>query len=337
MRHAALGPLFVLSAAVFGAGAAIATGCGGTTGQPPSLGDNNPDATATPDDAGVDLDVYTGQFDVVIPYSDAALPEAAAPVEAGPLGTVLCNGQPCQLPCTTAGQTNCVACDQTGTNDAGLCNGTEALIVQRDIEKGYVSGGKLTAASCYECLVSRTCIDSKTTTGADCEDITAASGRPASATDPVTTGQPLTIGQACLDALNCILGNPQAGTAGAGGTPAKLLASCSNDPGVGPANCFCGPAETDVTDCEAADRISAGTTGEGLGSDSPNGVCASSLLTDLGVPPSTSNTTVVGKLGSACTGPGQAFLSLNCGGANTEVSDDAGVDAAITGCPSCWQ
>ncbi len=138
-----------------------------------------------------------------------------------------------------------------------------------------------------------------------------------------------TLTQACLDSLNCLLGNPQSGTAGATGTAnsAWVAGSDCSNASDGPANCFCGSAETDVTDCEAADKVSADTTGEGLGSDSPNGACITLLLAAEGLTTKSSNTLVVGDLGSSTTGPGQAFLELNCGGASN----------VPLACPTCFQ
>ncbi len=213
------------------------------------------------------------------------------------------------VPCTTAGQTNCIPCDKNASN---LCTGTDAVIVQRDIEKGLTSGGKPSADSCYECLALRTCINSTTTHGTECEDL---SGNVAGSTTYTKT-------QACLDTLNCILGNPQAGTAGTSGTAGSLAATtCSNNPppaGDGTANCFCGTAEPDFNDCSTADKIAAGTTGQGLGIDSPNGVCAAVIVKALGATNNTSNAIFTNDLGDSTNGVGQAFLITNCGGATSE-------------------
>ncbi len=221
------------------------------------------------------------------------------------------------VPCTTASQTNCIACDQ---NASHLCTGTDAVIVQRDIEKGFTSGGKPSAGSCYECLAARTCIDSTTTRGSDCEDLNGF----------VANSTTYTLTQSCLDTLNCTLGNPQAGTPGTGGAPGSLATTtCSNDPppGDGTANCFCGTAEPDFNDCSTADKIAAGTTGQGLGTDSPNGVCDAVIVKALGVTNNTSNAIITTDLGDNTNGVGQAFLILNCGGATSDP----------VACPQCYQ
>jgi hypothetical protein len=223
------------------------------------------------------------------------------------------------VPCTTAGQTNCIACDQNASN---LCTGTDAVIVQRDIEKGLTTGGKPSAGSCYECLAAQAfCIDSIGSQNNDCEDL---SGFVANSTT-------YTLTQACLDTLNCLLGSPQAGTAGKSGTAGSLAATtCSNDPpppGDGTANCFCGTAEPDFNNCSLADKLSAGTTGQGLGIDSPNGVCASVIVKALGATNNTSNLTLTNDLGDKTNAVGKAFLILNCGGATSEP----------VACPQCFE
>ncbi len=154
----------------------------------------------------------------------------ATPVCVHSGSTNMCAAAPPGGPCTqvvggvlqdSTGNTNCVKCDKSST--AGLCSGTEAVIVTRDTEKGFVSANVPTSASCYECLAARTCIDSTTTHGAECEDLSGSVGGSAPST--------YTLAQACLDTLNCVLGTPQAGTAGKGGTQGTLASStCSNDP-----------------------------------------------------------------------------------------------------------
>lgn len=155
------------------------------------------------------------------------------------------------------------------------------------------------------------------------EDLTGAVGGSAPAS--------YTKAQACLDTLNCVLGTPQSGTAGTGGSQGTLAAvACSNFPppaGDGTANCFCGPAETDFNSCGTADKLNAGTTGQGLGTDSPNGVCDLEIVSALGVTTNTSNATITADLGDATNGVGQAFLITNCGGATS----------APVACPQCFQ
>ncbi len=221
-------------------------------------------------------------------------------------------------PCATVAGANWVQCDK---NANGVCDATQAVIISQDIDHGFATtaSNKPSATSCYECLAGRTCIDSTSTTGADCDDLTGF----------VPGSSTYTLKQACLDSLNCLLGDPQTGTAGTTGTPNPAWvagADCSNFSD-GPANCFCGSAETDVTDCESADKVNAMTPPGTLGSSSPNGVCITTLLAGEGLTTGSSNTLIVGDLGNSTTGPGQAFLQLNCGGAsNVPVA-----------CPTCFQ
>jgi hypothetical protein len=229
------------------------------------------------------------------------------------------------VPCTSAGQTNCVKCDQ---NTSGVCTGTEALIVQWDIDKGLVtgdvpkacemsnSGVQCTMGSCYECLVQQACIDNSVGTansGNECEDLTGMVSGGANAGESEA--------QACIDSLACILGNPASTT-----TPS----SCANlpAPGDGVFNCFCGPAETDTNDCKMADTIAANNTSGGIGVASPDGICAQTFLDGLGDTTMTSNGTVITALSNAGdNGPAQAVGILQCAG-----SDEMGPP-----CAQCFQ
>jgi hypothetical protein len=113
--------------------------------------------------------------------SDASTPDAAPTPDAGPL-----------TPCTTAGQTNCVQCDNSVGN---LCSPTEAAIVNNDIAKGYVTGpGPEPASACYECLAQAGLLDDTSgDTGNECEDST-------------NEAQ-------CLATVSCVLGTSCASTA----------------------------------------------------------------------------------------------------------------------------
>jgi hypothetical protein len=297
----------------------------------PSGQDAGVDSTTTPPDAGMD-----GGQTVEPPDADAG---AAAPEAGGPDATVSEAGTPeagtpeagapeagvdagthdagehdaggadaptesgaeagsSLLPCTTASQTNCVHCDQ---NTNGLCTPTEAIIVSRDIEKGLVTGTTLSADSCYECAGNAQCINSQTNgfTLLECGDLTGAAV------------------QECLDTLNCILGSPQSGTAGANGTinpaatPATLAADCSAvDPMSGVYNCFCGTNDSTTTLCAAAPTVSAAA------SNSPNGICLTQILTGTGATSSTANATIISDLSNTALGAGQAFAFPLCAGSN---------------------
>ncbi|MGO8998831.1 MAG: hypothetical protein ACLQVI_36365 [Polyangiaceae bacterium] len=94
------------------------------------------------------------------------------------------------VPCTTAGQTGCVACQgSTG----GVCTPTEATLVQLDINKGFATAaGNDPAAGCYTCLLGKHGLDDTTgDTGNECGDLT---GTTAS-TDPA----------GCIATLSCIV------------------------------------------------------------------------------------------------------------------------------------
>jgi hypothetical protein len=258
---------------------------------------------------------------------EAGTPEAGAPeagIDAGQgvpdasevdavaeSGTEAGGGSSALVPCVNAGQTNCVPCDQ---NMDGLCSGTEAILVTRDIEKGLVSGGHLIpdtspatepGSSCYECATVNGAINSDIQgfAGEECEDI----------------GTPSAV-QLCLDALNCFVGAPQGGTPGVGGTnamvPAATLATdCATGEISGVFNCFCGPAEPDVTDCKNGGTVAAMASG-GVGVASPNGACIQEILAGTGTTSSTLNATVIGDLNNDNLGAGTAATILQNFGTN---------------------
>jgi hypothetical protein len=211
-----------------------------------------------------------------------------------------------------AGNGNCIKCDK---NTNGVCSQTEAVIVQRDILKSLVNNGSpgtpqaSTGAglgSCYECLANAGCIDTQVgtvNTGLECDDLTSANL------------------QGCLTTYNCIVGSPQGGTAGSGGTAnggGFTANSCTNDPspGDGVFNCFCGSAETDTNDCKNGGTVAAGATG-GLGVASPNGVCDVITINGIpGVTTSTANGTIITDLGATTNGSGMAYSIPQCAGSN---------------------
>jgi hypothetical protein len=182
----------------FTAAAALAIGCGGTTGR-----DGNPGAPsdASPSDAAMqdataaadafDLDASTVEesaaFDVTIVYADAArLPDVAVPPADG--------GDAGRVPLPTCGN----VCDG---NEGGVCTPTECLF--------YHQG-----PDCYNCLLQAGCLDdapppiSFGDTGHECADLTApgADGGPTDSVDPLGTPRR----QRCLDVVQCTLANSSA-------------------------------------------------------------------------------------------------------------------------------
>jgi hypothetical protein len=339
----------VLAGIVMGAVAMALTRCGGTTGQdqPPAKNSPaDPDATTGLDamaDGGSDDGLYTGQYDAEIGFVDQVLPTVSAP-DGGEAGVANL-----PLPCTMGGQTGCVQCDQN--TDGGLCTPTEAILLTRDIEKGLYKGnlpatavgptadggpdggfGGGNAGSCYECMVNGDCIDSTALgyLGLECGDLSMPS-----------------LIQPCLDTLNCILGSPQTGTAGAAGepsasaTPAALSMSCANTTGAvsratdagpkpsdGVFDCFCGPAEPDVNDCGKASTVASLTTSGDPGVASPNGVCIPQILAGLGDMPGSQNSTIIKDLSNVNLGAGLAFSIAICAGSNQSLGQ---------ACPQCYQ
>lgn len=268
-----------------------------------------------PEAGGPDAGVDAGMVDAG--EHDAG--EADVLVESGVDSS---HGSSPSVPCTATGQTNCVQCDQ---NMSTLCSQTEAIVVQRDIEKGLVTGDKPTpmignnSGSCYECAVENGALDSDIMgfSGEECDDL--------GATSPQM--------QLCLNAINCFLGSPQSGTPGANGTnsgatPSELSADCANEDPAGVFNCFCGPAEPDVSDCKSADTVAAANTTGGRGVASPNGACVQQILAGTATTTSTVNPTVITDLNNTSLGAGQAAGLVQLWGTNL-TSGQA--------CPQCYQ
>jgi hypothetical protein len=203
-----------------------------------------------------------------------------------------CNNGVCSAPppttCTTApcasSGPNSVQCDHTAAMN-GACTPTEAIIVNRDIAKGFVTGSTLTAGSCYECLVTATCIDDNVgDTGNECGDLTGTVGSGAQAAETKT--------QACLNTLTCI-------------APATTAASCSLQPSDGISNCYCGPAFPSISACNGA----SGST--------VNGACVGVETDGFGATSATPPSTILGEIAAKSFGSGMANAILKCAGTNT--------------------
>ncbi len=138
------------------------------------------------------------------------------------------NGSGCcvpLLPCTAAGQTNCVKCQG---NASGICTPTETALVQHDITKGLATApGNDPAGTCYSCLLGGACIDDTTfgDSGHECEDSLATFGTSAM----------------CEATISCIFQTACAKTAVAAcycGT-AGVATTCQGNPAPGPINGAC--------------------------------------------------------------------------------------------------
>jgi hypothetical protein len=310
----------------------------------PAEQDGEVDATTTQPETGVDggpVETPDSESEAATPTeggSEGGVPEAGAPEtgapEAGPTEAGAADagehdaglaeagadgGGSTLVPCTTAGQTHCIQCDQSTD---GVCTPTEAIVVTRDIEEGLVTGTlpnpySSATPSCYECAVANDCLDSPSMgfVGLECGDLSGAAV------------------QECLDAFNCILGSPQSGTAGASGTvnpsatPATLAADCSNDSTDGVFNCFCGTAEPSTSHCSAAGTVASMATG-GVGVASPNGVCIPQVFAGTGTTSSTANGTIITALSNTSFGAGLAFSFPQCVGSNL---------AAGQACEQCYK
>jgi hypothetical protein len=113
-------------------------------------------------------------------------------VDAGPPDV----GPPPPTPCTTPGQTGCVACSG---NAGGACSQTEALVIQHDINAGHAA-----TTPCYACLLSAGCIDDTTfgDKGNECDDLSGTFG-----------GGAATSSSLCLSTVSCIFGSSCAASA----------------------------------------------------------------------------------------------------------------------------
>jgi hypothetical protein len=198
--------------------------------------DTGSGADATSSDTGTDTGAETS--------ADAGTTDSGGGTEAaaGPL-----------VPCTTAGQTNCVSCGgnslTTGPLANGLCTPTEAYFVQHDINRGVATAaGNDPAHSCYDCLFQNTCIDDThfNDTGRECEDsVIVGPGATASANATL-----------CGSVISCILGS--------------ATATAENCASANVADCYCGTAPV------------LGTCGGSA--SAANGVCDTTIAAALGFP-----------------------------------------------------
>jgi hypothetical protein len=110
-----------------------------------------------------------GDVTVTLIASDGSVPaDVTCPVAASTTKlTVTCKAvaPPPPVPCTTPGQTGCVACSG---NASGACSATEAALVQHDIAAGHAA-----TTDCYSCMLNAGCIDDTSfgDSGHECEDL----------------------------------------------------------------------------------------------------------------------------------------------------------------------
>jgi hypothetical protein len=257
--------------------------CAGTfSGQsaPPPPPPMDAGADSAPDDAGP-----SGASDGAT-SSDAGDGGSGAPTP--------CTSDPC-----AASGANSVQCFATAAGN-GVCTGTEAVIVQRDIAKGNLTAGQLTqgpSGSCYGCLANSLFI----TSSKQCESLSGTVGSGGQAAETKT--------QACLNTLSCILGVTD-------GT----YNSCGNDPppGTGVSNCYCGSNYPTVADCNGASGVAAPPV---------NGSCAGVIEDGLGDTASTPGSTVLGTIVTSGLGAGRADAILKA----------AGTSSATPPCALCYQ
>jgi hypothetical protein len=248
-----------------------------------------PDAGTGAPDAGVDLGapdtgIDTGAADTGVDTGtpdtgvDTGTPDAG--VDAGPL-----------VPCTSAGQTNCVQCQG---NTSNLCTPTEAVIVQFDITQGKVTapgpdsnGGSGPTDTCYDCLFAKGCIDDTVLgdTKHECEDL---NGGNSSATFTAGNGHAASYASDCLATLSCILSTGCATTNG------------------GIDNCYCGSGGGSPTACGTSTSGQNGacftqeTNGLTASPNSGSGVLAS--FTNMSMPSGVANQIIVCSQGTAPPG-----------------------------------
>ncbi len=223
----------------------------------------------------------------------------------------VCKG-PTPKPCTGANTpAGCVACADSAAGD-GSCTATEQIIVQRDIDKGNLSAGQLTAASCYTCLVNAACIDDNMgDTANECGDLTGTVGAGGQTTEPKS--------QACLNTLACVLGIPATDLGSAPPEPGADFpggdVSCGDSATSGISNCYCGAGFPTTVLCTAA----TGTT--------VNGPCEQVILDGLGDTTASAPSMVIAAITTKTSASGMADNILKCAGTNTQTP----------ACPVCFQ
>jgi hypothetical protein len=227
------------------------------------------------------FDANPALFDVTILYADRVLPDVVAPEDSG----ADTNTGP--VPCTQAGQTDCVlvpctvsfldpgaseaGADASGLDAAdaycvscsgspgGVCTETEAHFVSIDIAQDAATApGPDPDGGCYAALVKNNCLDHGINyTLLECDDLPNADLFGATAFLNAS-GDTVPAVATCLSVLNCITG-----PAGDG---------CSLSP-QGPTDCLCGLAEEPVSTCSALPSVS-----------SLVGNCVSQMLSGFGPP-----------------------------------------------------
>jgi hypothetical protein len=232
------------------------------------------DADASADGEGLDVVAFDAEtYDVDILYADRMLPDVGALDAGADAADAAPEAATGLQPCTSAGQTGCVACsDSTG----GLCSPTEALFVAHDIALGLVleagtdpppsytddAGVFHQIKTCYACLANHSCIDNVTlgVSTKECEDV------PDSGNFPLMNGVTTTPAE-CEAVVDCILASGKT-AAGDAGVP-----SCATPASGGPNNCYCG---TDpAAQCASGSFAAPITTGV-------NGACAQQIANGFG-------------------------------------------------------
>jgi hypothetical protein len=178
--------------------------------------------------ASVTVDSCTGSYagQVTPPTVDAGAPPPDGGTDAGSDSGA--SGGGALLPCTSAGQANCVEC-QSSPGDT--CTTTEALFVQLDINAGAATlPGPSPSTGCYACLVVTGCLDAPKVhqTDLECDDLAGSFTNGAGITGSAST--------LCLDALECETGPT--------GAQCALNAT-------GLSYCYCGSAGGAASTCSA--------------------------------------------------------------------------------------
>jgi hypothetical protein len=283
----------------------VDAGSDSSTGQPPGLdtGTTPVSEAEGPDDSGADVDstledaapdgatASEGEESSVADVtsndaaSDVAQADSAAVDSSSSADSSDSSSSSGSLvPCTTAGQTNCVQCP--GSTD-GVCTTTEAIFVNIDITNHAVTSNTPddNMNGCYQCMLNGSCIDSPSEHQSDleCEDLGTATFT--DGTMPTQTGAAATL---CDDAISCVVGTTGNGCA--------LNAE-------GEAFCYCGsgPGST-IGDCDS--------TGSAV-----NGACLSTLT--LGYKYTETDTSdVLPHLTDNAEPSGKAMAILSCAGTN---------------------